>query len=183
MGRISAAARKAKAASSQVAPAQVPLPSASTEGSTPVEDTPESVQSVTNTGTEGEENIETDGPEDDPAAAQPIAASSEQPGDDLDHDGEQKSAHDEPSLDEDPTTAPVGNIYLHLLSEHACYEGLLMDDDAAIAMHAELHEQNEFEHPVEDWRFRPAKALAVSLRDVLATAAVSTRDPDTVCVP
>lgn len=70
-------------------------------------------------------------------------------------------------LDDDPETTLVGSIFLHLLSEHGVYHALSMSDDDAIAFHDELHTRLDGprqRHPVTDWRFRPKRALATSMR-------------------
>jgi hypothetical protein len=68
------------------------------------------------------------------------------------------------SLDEDPDTSLVGSLYLHLLSEHNCYRALALSDDAAIELHQQLHREAGQNHGIADRRFRPGRALAVSLR-------------------
>ncbi len=67
-------------------------------------------------------------------------------------------------LNEDPDTSLVGSIYLHLLSEHNCYEALRLSDDDAIALHQQMHKDQAQSHPISDWRFRPGRALAASMR-------------------
>lgn len=74
-------------------------------------------------------------------------------------------------LDTDPETSLVGSLYLHLLGEHNCYDALRLDDDDAVTMHDDLHSHGDYPHEAGDLRFRPARAMAASIRVPADTSA------------
>lgn len=79
-------------------------------------------------------------------------------------------------LDQDPDTSLVPSLYLHLLSEHPGdgYGALRLEDDEAVSLHARLHASDiirgELDHAVEDWRFRPGRALEAAMQSAEAPA-------------
>jgi hypothetical protein len=83
--------------------------------------------------------------------------------------GAENQSQDEEDLeavedaDADEEMSLVGSLYLHLLSEHDCYDALGLEDEPAITLHEQFHADRECGHDVHDWRFRPQVALAASL--------------------
>jgi hypothetical protein len=66
-------------------------------------------------------------------------------------------------LDEDPETALVGSLSLHMLSEHNISGALHLSHDALNAEHQRAHREHGQSHGIADWRFRPTRALAAAM--------------------
>lgn len=94
-------------------------------------------------------------------------AAVDDPEDETEADDTEMGKHAEPAidldLDEDPDTALVGSLSLHMLSEHGISGALHLDEAALIGEHQRAHREHAQVHGIADLRFRPTRALAAAM--------------------
>lgn len=69
-------------------------------------------------------------------------------------------------LGEDPDTAMVDSLPLHLISEHDVPDSLCLSADDAASLHEHLHLQQDSEHAPHDLRFRVRRGLRAVMADI-----------------